>query len=122
MNSRPENNGQKKPQAQPDYEGDQGVINAILAASGQPTKTDLGAAVLEQALRHEAGQRKTERFFWIFALIGMIDVLVGVVNAWALTMLVPFELILLLGLANWLDVDFVKRPLQQLFERHIKRE
>lgn len=78
--------------------------------------------MLELALRHEADERKTERFFWITGGIVMFDALVCAINVWSLAGLVPIELIILIGLAHWLEVDFVKKPLQELFDKHIGRK
>jgi hypothetical protein len=114
MSTEHEQNGQAPQQPR---SSDHALTNSILSAPDGPTKTDISAAKLEGALRHESDQRKTERFFWIFALIIAADALVSVVSAKALFGLVPLQLIILLGLAHWLEVDFVKKPLQQMLDR-----
>lgn len=98
------------------------LIRAVFAAPDPPTKTDLSAAILERALRHESDERKTERFYWILAVSLLSNVLAVAATGWILVAFVPLQLIMLLGLAHWLEVDFIKKPLQQLLDRYLYRK
>ena len=106
----------------PEEQDDQILIESILAASDPTSKTDLSAAVLERALRRVDDQRKTERFFWAGGAAVLLNTFVAMTSPAALIGIIPLQLVLLIGLANWLEVDFVKKPLTQLFERNLKRK
>lgn len=122
MNTTPDQSAQSPKLPSPEKPDDRRLLDALLAASDPPTKTDLSAAFLERALREESDQRKTERFFWIAICMILFDTIAAALNAWSLTILFPLEVGLLIGLANWLEVDFVKKPLQQLLDGQTRKK
>ena len=82
---------------------------------------DETAAQLERQLQHEQDARKTERFFWIFALSGLVyAVLVHMANsAVAAAGLFLLLVIFLFGIAAWCGVDHVRVLLERLFNKYL---
>lgn len=84
-----------------------------------PSATDKVAAKLESDLQSERDTRKEERFFWILGLviIGNVPIFNALESAWALLPTFLLELVLLIGLADWLGVDRVKVLLEKLYSK-----
>ena len=97
------------------------TLGALLEEQETPSKTSFSAAILEKALQHETDQRKTERFFWILACCLLFDAIIISFAGLAVIFIFLMELVLLIGLATWLDVDFVKKPLQEIFEKYVRK-
>lgn len=87
-----------------------------------PTALDRSAAQLEADLQSERDARKEERFYWILALliVGNVPLFNSIESSWALAPLFLLELILLIGIADWLGVDRVKVLLERVFSRFSK--
>jgi hypothetical protein len=87
-----------------------------------PTRIDEQTAALEQQLQHQIDARREERFFWIFALILVSNVIFfKFLDSWLPTLaIVLLELPLLIGLARWLGVDWVVVWLEGIFQKYIK--
>ncbi|GAW34198.1 hypothetical protein RA2_01243 [Roseovarius sp. A-2] len=87
--------------------------------SHTPTSTERSAAQLESDLQAERDSRKEERFYWIAALVivGNVPIFNAFSSAWALLPTFLLELIVLIGLADWLGVDRVKVLLERLYSR-----
>src|SRR4051794_25223522 len=77
-----------------------------LERTGVPSKSDETAASLERLLQAERDHRNEERFFWIFALTIITDVLFFKFLDSALVSVPLFllEIVFLIGLAGWLGV------------------
>ena len=63
-------------------------------------------------------ERKQERFFWIFVIVALINVLVGSLAPWYVeTIFLIFSIIGLIGCANWLGVPWVVTHLERWLDR-----
>ena len=89
-----------------------------------PTATEKSAAHLEADLQNEREARKEERFYWILSLVivGSVPLFKAVEPSWALLPVFLLELILLIGVADWLGVDRVKILLERVFSRFSKND
>ena len=82
------------------------------------TKSDEGADALEKALESEQNNRREERFYWILALIVVLDVASFQHLAWTPSVLIfLLEIIGLIGMAKWLGVDVVVVLLERIYSR-----
>lgn len=88
-----------------------------------PSATDNVAARLESDLQQERDARREERFFWIMVLVivGDIPLFNAMTSTWAMLPVFLLELILLIGLADWLGVDRVKVLLEKLYARWLEK-
>jgi hypothetical protein len=88
-----------------------------------PTATDNVAAKLETDLQGERDSRREERFYWIFALVmvGNVPIFNGFESAWALLPTFLLELVILIGLADWLGVDRVKVLLERIYAKWLSK-
>lgn len=89
-----------------------------------PRKADAAsrsAAVLESQLQEEKAERRIERFFWIFGLTVLSDVLIYKIldSNFIFILFFSLELAGLIALANWLEVPWIVRPLEALFNRYL---
>lgn len=82
------------------------------------------SAVLEGQLQEERAGRKTERFFFIFALTLLADAILikFLADVVATLFIILLSTVLILGLAHWLEVPQVIRPLERLFDRFMKEQ
>lgn len=89
-----------------------------------PSKQDQVAANLESDLQQERDSHKEERFFWIFTVVILGNVLVfnSFSSAWALLPTLLLELVFLIGLADWLGVDRVKVLLEKLYAKYLNHD
>jgi hypothetical protein len=85
--------------------------------SAVPTKLDETAASLERLLQAERDNRNQERFFWIFGLSILSDVVIfKALDHWAYSIpIFLLQVIFLIGLAAWMGVDTVSVFLERLF-------
>ncbi len=82
------------------------------------TKSDEGAGALEKAIESERDSRREERFYWILALIVVIDIAAFQHLDWVPSILVfLLEIIGLIGMAKWLGVDAVAVLLERTYSR-----
>ena len=79
------------------------------------------AAAYEGKLQAENDSRQGERFFWIFALVLCIDVLVFPGLSWGALPVFLLEVVFLIGLAHHLGVDSVVVLLNRIFNRYINK-
>ena len=88
-----------------------------------PSATDNVAAQLESDLQQERDSRREERFYWIFCLVVVANVpLFGSMpSAWAYVPTFLLELVLLIGLADWLGVDRVKVLLEKIYAKWLSK-
>jgi len=72
------------------------------------------SAVLESQLSEEKAERRVERFFFIFAVSILLDVIFFkfLDSGWAFTVITVLVLIMLVGVANWMEVPWVVRHLE----------
>ena len=97
-------------------------MNTKPPANKEPRAIDLAmidSSLLKQRLAHEIEGRRTERFYWVFALIIVLDVIVFPQLGWVLFWIFLLQVIFLIGLARWLHIDPVVVLLQRLFDRHL---
>lgn len=89
-----------------------------------PTPTDDVAAKLESDLQRERDSRREERFYWIMALVivGNVPIFNTFSSAWALLPTLLLEIVILIGLADWLGVDRVKVLLERLYAKWLDRK
>jgi hypothetical protein len=74
---------------------------------------------LEAALQREIRMRREERFFWIFAVVILVDFLALRSLSWIVGILIILmELILLVGLAKWLEIEWIAAPFDRLIEKY----
>jgi hypothetical protein len=69
---------------------------------------------LESQLSGERAERRVERFFFLFVISILFDAILYkyLDSGWAFTVLTVMILILLIGVANWLEVPWVVRHLE----------
>ena len=79
------------------------------------------AAAYEVKLQAEIDSRQEERFYWIFALVLCIDMLVFPSLSWVALPVFLLELVFLTGLAHHFGVDSVVVLLNRVFNRHINK-
>ena len=79
------------------------------------------AAAYEVKLQAEIDSRQEERFFWIFALVLCIDMLVFPGLSWGALPVLLLEVVFLIGLAHHLGVDSVVVLLSRIFNRYINK-
>lgn len=99
--------------------------NPVEALKGRDEgPSSVTAAVLESQLQEERANRKTERFFFIFAVTLLADaILIKFLEDWLATLfIIVFSIILILGLAHWLEVPQVIRPLERLLDKVMKEK
>lgn len=84
-----------------------------------PNKTSISAATLEAQLQQERDAKREERFYWIFLCVILADCIVFKhIDDWKLiTPIFLLQLIMLIGLADWLGVDRVRVLLEALYAR-----
>ena len=91
-----------------------------IEGSAPPTKLDETAASLERLLQAERDHRNVERFFWIFGVSILADVIffheLGIASAIPVYLL---QIIFLFGLAGWMGVEQVAVLLDRLFHRYL---
>ena len=90
---------------------------------GNTSPTDDVAAKLESDLQHERDSKREERFYWILALVVVLNVTFfnALTSKWAIIPIFVLELVGLIGLADWLGVDRVKVLLEKLYARWLKK-
>ena len=87
-----------------------------------PTRLDDTAAALEAKLAKEQDERKEERFFWVFALVVIFDILVlPPLEVFAIPIFL-LEIVFLIALAKWLGVDWAVVLLERLFNFGRRRQ
>lgn len=88
-----------------------------------PSATDNVAAQLESDLQQERDSRREERFYWIFALVVVANVPIfgSMPSIAALVATFLLELVLLIGLADWLGVDRVKVLLEKIYAKWLSK-
>jgi hypothetical protein len=69
---------------------------------------------LESQLSDERAQRRVERFFFLFVIAILFDAMLSkyLDSGWAFTVLTVLILILLIGVANWMEVPWIVRHLE----------
>lgn len=108
MNTREEQNEWDVEQPE-DNEAEQDLVNEIIAN-------------YELKLEEIVDSRNEERFFWVLALVILIDVAIFQVLPWyAAMMIFLLEIILLIGLASHLGVDRVVVLLSRLFDKYMSK-
>ena len=81
---------------------------SILSIPEKTTKVDDKAAALENELSARSSRFNKERFAYYFAIITLVDALVGsFVPTSVFLFLIVASIILLIGLANWLEFPWV---------------
>lgn len=92
------------------------------AAPPSPTPLDNVAAKLESELQSERDNKKEERFYWILAVVICIDFSLfdSLTNKWVTAPIFLLQLVLLIGLANYLGVDAVKILLEKLYAKWLR--
>jgi Mn2+/Fe2+ NRAMP family transporter len=90
-----------------------------LERSTPTEQIDLTAAALAEQLQREIDNRKTERFFWIFACSMLLYVFAVKLldSSFAPLALFLLLIIFLIGIAAWQGVDTVVILLHRLFNR-----
>jgi len=84
-----------------------------------PSPVDESAAALEAAVQREIRKRREERFFWIFAVVILVDFIALRSLSWIVGILIILmELILLVGLAKWLGIEWIAAPFDRLIEKY----
>lgn len=83
--------------------------------SQPPTKVEETVAALENKLVREQDGRREERFFWIMALFMLGDA--TLLGGWHVIPVLLLQLIMLIGLAKWLGVDWVVVPMERLLDK-----
>ena len=92
--------------------------SVILNSPDQVDALEKAKAVLEDELQTIRAERRTERFFWSFCLIAVLNVYVASHSPVLATVTcILFSLILSLGLAKWLEVPWLSRYLERWFEK-----
>jgi len=75
---------------------------------------------LEEQIQREREERRTERFFWIFALTIAFDAILFSHIGWAGSLAIfLLELIFLIGMAKWMGIDIVVVLLQRLLDKYL---
>ncbi|MGQ0580382.1 MAG: hypothetical protein ACT4O6_00485 [Reyranella sp.] len=93
----------------------------VLGAPDLPaTKQDETAAILERQIQQERGDRRTERFYWIFGTMLLLDMAVLPHVGFIAIPLFLLQLIFLIGIAGTLGIDPVVVLLQRLFDKYLK--
>lgn len=76
------------------------------------------AAELGQQLETIKTERKQERYFWIFCVVALLNVIViSFAPVLASGTFLIFSLIALIGLASWLEVPWIVRHLERWLDR-----
>jgi hypothetical protein len=90
----------------------------------ETTKSAYSVVQLESLLEEEKAQRRIERFFWIFGLTILFDcILFKFLDAsFPESFIIALSIILLIGLAKWLEVPFVAIYLDRAFTRFMGRQ
>ncbi len=84
--------------------------------SALPARTADEIAKLENDLQHERDARKEERFYWVMAIIAVMDMATFQwINWWQSTLIFLLEVAALIGLAQAWGVDLVVDLLRKLF-------
>lgn len=95
-------------------------------APSHPGRRDDKAAALENELLERTARFNKERFVYIFVIVGLIDAFLGsFVPRSVFAFLMVWSLILLIGLANWLDFPWIIEHLtrwEHLFFRRFERK
>jgi hypothetical protein len=94
-----------------------------LERTSPSTKKDEAASELEQKLQSEKDSRKEERFFWIFDLTILLDIIAFkfLDNIALAVIILLLELIFLIGLAGWMGVDRVTLLLIRFFHAYLPK-
>ena len=87
-----------------------------LVAPTSPRVID-SASSLSERLAQEIDDRKEERFYWIFGIVMLADVILLPGLGASGVFICALQVIFLIGLANKLGVDAVVKPLQNLLNR-----
>jgi hypothetical protein len=75
-------------------------------------------AILEYELQAVRAERRTERYFWSFSLISILNVFVASHSSASATITcILFSIVLSLGLGRWLEVPFITSYLERWFEK-----
>jgi hypothetical protein len=84
-----------------------------------PSPVAESAEASERALQREIGKRREERFFWIFGVVILVDFIALRGMSWIVgILLILMELILLVGLAKWLGIQWIAAPFDRLIEKY----
>ena len=64
-------------------------------------------------------KRREERFFWIFAVVILVDFIALRSMSWIIgVLIILMEFILLVGLAKWLGIEWIAAPFDRLIEKY----
>lgn len=90
----------------------------VFSSSDGVSATESAAAALEAYIEQQKTERKQERFFCLFTVCALINTLISALTTWhTWLVLMLFTLILLIGVATWLEVPWVVRHLERWLER-----
>lgn len=84
-----------------------------------PTKLDDTAAILERRVQQEVENRRTERFYWIFAVTMLIEACILPHISWFGVPVFLMALVFLIAMAKSSGIDSVVVLLQRLFDKYI---
>ena len=92
---------------------------ATTEGTARPSPVDENAEALQRTLQQEIGKRREERLFWIFGVVILVDFIALRGMNWIVGILIILlELILLVGLAKWLGVEWIAAPFDRLIEKY----
>jgi hypothetical protein len=78
------------------------------------------SAALEPRLQQEKSERRIERFFWILAvtILGDCILMKFMDSVFSSLFIILLSLVLLIGMAQWLQVPWIVRHLEALLARY----
>lgn len=92
----------------------------VLPAPQRPSRVDDKAAALEESVEHLKAEFRKERFVYIFIIAALFDTLMlAVAPAMASSFVLVATIILLIGLAKWLEFPWVVTELEGWHNRLI---
>lgn len=87
----------------------------------EPTPKDKQIEELQQSLAEERDARAEERFYWLTAVVILVDLLAAPNVGAAFFPIFMLEVVILLALAHKFGIDPVVILLQRLFDKLLKR-
>lgn len=94
----------------------------VLHSQDKVEALEIAAASLEGDLQKLRADRCIERYFWVFCVSALLNVLFYAFAPWvAATIFLIFTLVGLLGLGKWLEVPFIAPYLERWFEKMMGR-
>lgn len=99
---------------------DEDIFKIIAPAA---THKDEQIAKIENDLQNEKDLRKEERFYWIFGMLFMIDILTlpNATNSVGVTMIIIFEFVFLICLAACLGLENVSIILSNILSKFMDK-